>query len=1314
MNVFRNIQRVRVMSLLLIMCMVMSLVIPAPDSKASENCGNEKKLKFEASGYRLELTESSSWDNGYVAEAVVVNTGGEEIRNWSVVAVMKAGEIGDSWNASHKKNGADDGQVVFEAEPYNMILKPGERTGFGFKVTGGEYKDIVSLKLIHGKSMGTDGAEITWKETGSWDGHKIMEGTITNHSGKTIRDWSFSFDMEGTITNIWNASVTGENNGSFEVKSCSYNGVLEAGQSATFGFEISYDTESFRGIGNVRVYVSDPAMSGEEEEPQKTPGKTPEPVRPTATSAVITKKPVETETPQPAVTPAVTGQPEKDDISEDDIEFIQVENRDWNMDMIHANAPEVQAAKKTSDRKIKVTMLDSGINYSKEVDVVMRRNFVEGQDEMSCLFEDGSGHGTAIAEVLASDPDADSGEETDGVWIDDEFGEYTYYGEPEEEEDEEEDGETRSTEDTGIVSMGDLLDSGYDWTEGVNPNIELYSGKVLDEDNETTVNRVVEGIEWAIENETDILSLSLGMEKDSEKLHKAIQKAAANGMLIIAAVGDDEHVDYPAAYPEVMAVGMVNSMGETDGIHSEVAAPGDFIVSRGPFDSMQVFSGSSMAVPHVVGLASILWQKDPAKDARFIRGLIDVSANEIEGDESCEYGLIDCSYALEAYKEFEGQVRENSSLLKNISRNKDPEAVKEEVAGAIENEARVETEEEIERLHGNWDRGEHEAFVSGKYEHLWTNGTKYVKVLKKGLSFVDDKENNSDCYGMHAHPWLHGFFGEEIPCNYMTSFRTLVELADGMRKDGKIKKINTESDYDEVSNALNGIQETFQGGDRIGSQTWADISGYCAKNETSVQKECRSLLIYGMALHTLGDTFSHSSYGMEKGKKTSEKKPAKVKWRRYTHGDDKDWFADNTESRKLRYESAKNATKKAIEKIWVDPGKGLAGYENRGTETDAFCPKTQFRKLKNMNTSFMDKLAKKKKVPKMEYVEEGYALRSFSKYYEQEVQITGRNSTKLQKYKEYVDKAEIKSRIDECLLSEVKLSSKMGKLKSGASVQVKLDGKVILSQKPEGDTLAFLLPKEGEYQIEGSGENGIFTVCTIKDGIVYDAIGRTMKRSEPEDDEEPDEEEDMELCDLAEYTLSTDCLVKGTVVQFDYRAGGVSIEQMPALEGADVRFKSRESGEIYETKTKKNGSYQIEVPAGKYDVVYEKGKDYITVKQLIEIPENIDLYPNDMVEMIDMDWDDEGYMIGTLYDEKTRAPLSGVSIQIYKGIGYYEENPVRTVVTDANGEFFTDFLRAGAYTFVIRKDGYETKYCYENIIGYVEAAVPAIKLKRKG
>lgn len=740
---------------------------------------------------------------------------------------------------------------------------------------------------------------------------------------------------------------------------------------------------------------------------------------------------------------------------------------------------------------------------------------------------------------------------------------------------------------------------------------------------------------------------------------------------------------------------------------------------------MQVFSGSSMAVPHVVGLASILWQKDTTKGADFIRGLIDVSANAVEGDESCEYGLIDCRYALDAYEEFEKQVGQNRSLLKHISRDDEPDEIKEEVSDSIENETEVVTEEEIEKVHGNWDKAEHEAFVSKTYRSKWTNGAKYVSVLKSGLSFVDKKDENPKCYGMRDHPWFHGFHGgvpkesdskkkEEgttITSNYMTSFRSLVELADHMRENGTIKKINIKEEYaDEAKHALKGIKKAFKNQDKdmIGSQTWAKINPYCAKNGESVPKDCRSLLIYGMALHTLGDTFSHSSYGMVKKKA----KKGKIVWKRYTHGENEKWYADTITNRKLRYDSAKNATKKAIKKIYVDKNKGLASYEICGKEINAFCPTTQFEKLKKMNMNIKDKLMNLE-VPMMEYVDDGYALGEFSKYYKQEVQIMGRSSANLQKYKKYVDKKEIKSRLEGYFAVSVVFSSKMGKLKPGTSVQVKLNEEIILSQKPAGDILAFLLPKEGEYTVEGSGVDGVFTICSIKDGVVYDSIGRTMEKCEPEGEEELDEGEDMELCDLEKYRLSTDCLVKGKVVQFDYRSGGVFLEDMPALDGADIRFKSKDSGKVYETKTKKDGSYQIQVPAGKYDITYEKGNNYIVMKQLIEIPENIDLYSNITVEMIDTDWDDEGYMIGTLYDQKTGKPISGARIQIYKGIGYYDKDPVQTVTTDGNGDFSTDFLNAGAYTFVIRKDGYETMHCYQNIIGYIEKSVPAIKMKRK-
>ncbi|MCI8363734.1 MAG: S8 family serine peptidase [Eubacterium sp.] len=1316
--------RARIMSLFMILCLVMSSVVSAPVSRAASQTADEKIWESEESGYRLEASQTSAWEGGYTAEITVRNTGKEELRNWSVTAELLEGDIENAWNAGVKKIGKQ--VVVFESEQHNMIIPSGEKAVFGFKVTGGSFTDLLSLKLVPGKILNTSRADMTFKETGSWDGHKIMEGTITNQSGRTIRDWSLSFEMEGKIVNIWNAEAAEECGSTFHLKNCGYNGVLKPGECAVFGFQVAYDTEAFSGIHNVRIFAGDQGTGGEDVKPTETQKPTPTAV---ATAVPATEVPTATAAPEPAVTPSVSEKP-GEQVSEEDIQFIQVENRDWNMDMIHANDPAVQAAKRKADRKIRVTMLDSGINYSDEVEVVQRRNFVEGQDEMSCLFEDGSGHGTAIAEILASDPKA-AYDDSDG---EDDFGTYTYCSETDnddEDDDGNEDGETIDAGEAGKVSMGDLLDSGYEWTEGVNPNIELFSGKVLDEENETTVDRVVEGIEWAIENETDILSLSLGMDKDSEKLHRAVKKAAESGMLIIAAVGEDEKTDYPAAYPEVMAVGMVNSMGETAGVRSEVCAPGDFILSRGVFDSMQVFSGSSMAVPHVAGLASILWQQDTTKAAAFIRGLIDVSANR-RPEEEGGYGLIDCRYALDTYEEFEEQVRREPGLLDRISRNRNPEKVKEEVAGTIDNETEVETDEEMEKLHGSWESELHKQFVSKKYRDKWTNGKKYVRILQRGLSFVDKADKNPECYGMRDHPWFHGFYGgvektdgsggKTPRSNYMTSFRTLLELAEGMRRQGEIKDISTESSYPAVESTLKGIKKAFRDKDKVGSQSWKDIDENCGKQGGSIPKDCRSLLIYGMALHTLGDTFSHSSFGLEKvvPKKKSQNKDkviaGKVKWKRYAHGSDKkgEWYADNTKSRKLRYQSAKAATKAAIKKIQVDPEKGLAGYENYGSAVEAFCPKKQFSKLKEMFVTVKDKTGKKVKIPKIQYLEEGYALRDFANSYEKEVKITGRTSKDLEKYLAYVDQELLKDRFKKCGLLKIKRDQKMS-MDKNSTLKVKVGGKTILDLLPKGDSIFLLLPEDLECQVENTKSQGTNTICTIEGGVLYDEIGRKMRYHVPEDSEELDEEEEMKLCDLRQYEMSTDCLVKGKVVYFDYTVGSASKENMPGLGGVNIRFRSRDTGDVYNTKSKIDGAYQIEVPAGRYDVTYEKGEKYTVVNQSVAITSVMDLYKNTTIELIDEEWFGEGYLDAYLYDGSTGGPLAGAEVRIYEGVECYHNAPVHSVKTDVKGYFSTGFLSAGAYTIVVSKEGYSPLSIYGTVIGNIRGFMSKIILyKREG
>ena len=103
---------------------------------------------------------------------------------------------------------------------------------------------------------------------------------------------------------------------------------------------------------------------------------------------------------------------------------------------------------------------------------------------------------------------------------------------------------------------------------------------------------------------------------------------------------------------------------------------------------------------------------------------------------------------------------------------------------------------------------------------------------------------------------------------------------------GEIYKLHTKENNTQIVNTINGINKAFEKDGKIGSQTWKSIDANCAKVDGKVPKDCRSLLIYGMAMHTLTDTFSHSSYVIKKTKDKKTKKK-RYEWVRLKHGKNK-------------------------------------------------------------------------------------------------------------------------------------------------------------------------------------------------------------------------------------------------------------------------------------------------------------------------------------------------------------------------------------------------------------------------------------------
>jgi len=154
---------------------------------------------------------------------------------------------------------------------------------------------------------------------------------------------------------------------------------------------------------------------------------------------------------------------------------------------------------------------------------------------------------------------------------------------------------------------------------GVAPKCELLIGKVLANNGSGTSEWVTAGIYWAVHNDADIISMSLGSSVSSPQIYEAIQYALLKGIFVICAAGNDgalfsNSVGYPGRYGGVITVAAHDINGNPSGFSSrggevDVMAPGTEIWSTYKEGGYKSLSGTSMATPFVAGLAALITAK---------------------------------------------------------------------------------------------------------------------------------------------------------------------------------------------------------------------------------------------------------------------------------------------------------------------------------------------------------------------------------------------------------------------------------------------------------------------------------------------------------------------------------------------------------------------------------------------------------------------------------------------------------------------------------------------------------------------------------
>lgn len=236
---------------------------------------------------------------------------------------------------------------------------------------------------------------------------------------------------------------------------------------------------------------------------------------------------------------------------------------------------------------VKLGIVDTGIDASHE-DLNVADGFSVFQSgEDSDPYHDGSGHGTHVAGTAAA---LDNG--------------------------------------TGVV--------------GVAPDASLYAIKVLDSSGSGSSAGVVRGVEWAIQNEMDVINMSLGSSEPSRAIQDAVDTAYDEyDILVVAAAGNEGNADgtgntvgYPAQHDSVLAVAATDQNDlrapfSSTGPGVDISAPGASILSTVPGNGYDRLNGTSMAAPHVAGAGAVLRAAFPDTPAAEIKERMISTAKDI-------------------------------------------------------------------------------------------------------------------------------------------------------------------------------------------------------------------------------------------------------------------------------------------------------------------------------------------------------------------------------------------------------------------------------------------------------------------------------------------------------------------------------------------------------------------------------------------------------------------------------------------------------------------------------------------------------------
>jgi len=195
---------------------------------------------------------------------------------------------------------------------------------------------------------------------------------------------------------------------------------------------------------------------------------------------------------------------------------------------------------------------------------------------------------------------------------------------------------------------------------GVMASVKILPVKFLKDNGQGSLAGAIGAIDYAISRGVNIMSNSWGGGGNSKALKEAIERAMDKGIIFIAAAGNsnadnDTTMTIPAGYdlPNIISVGALDGKGKRAKFSNygkksvHVFAPGVDIYSTVQDDKYKKMSGTSMACPHVAGIAGLILANEPNLDFNEVRKrMMDTSIRSSELEDYTASGYVDAYQAI--------------------------------------------------------------------------------------------------------------------------------------------------------------------------------------------------------------------------------------------------------------------------------------------------------------------------------------------------------------------------------------------------------------------------------------------------------------------------------------------------------------------------------------------------------------------------------------------------------------------------------------------------------------------------------------------